>query len=44
MFTATGAGSAGVAVALLVGVCVLPTIVLQLAGGKRELRSREDGA
>ncbi len=44
MFMATGAGSAGIAVALLVGVSVLPTIVLQLAGGKRKIKTREDGA
>ncbi|OAA71647.1 MFS transporter [Cordyceps fumosorosea ARSEF 2679] len=34
MFAATGAGSAGIAVGLLIAVSVIPTIVLQIAGSK----------
>ncbi|TQV92197.1 MFS multidrug transporter [Cordyceps javanica] len=41
MFAATGAGSAGIAAGLLIAVSVVPTIVLQVAGSKYKIKSRE---
>ncbi|KAM3553190.1 hypothetical protein MY1884_006809 [Beauveria asiatica] len=43
MFTALGGGSAGVAVALLMGVSVIPTILLQVGGGRHRIKTRQDG-
>lgn len=42
MFAATGKGSAGVAVALLVGVSVLPTIALQLGGSRSRAKTHKN--
>ncbi|KAM3504643.1 hypothetical protein MY11210_008278 [Beauveria gryllotalpidicola] len=42
MFTALGARSAGVVVALLMGVSVIPTILLQVGSRRHRIKTRED--